>query len=96
MIELTTPIVTVTQTLLEPQIQIIGSSATSDRRMIVSIAVVDENGKQISSLAKEYSGAEFNDAYDLYVSDKALIEKVLTDLQIDIDLTELPDNLINA
>lgn len=95
MIELTEKIVVGKQFLQDPQILIDGSSFDKTRRMTISIPVVNEEGQRVKVLTKEYSGAEFNEVYGLYTSDKSLLEKVLTDIEVEADISNLSDDLTN-
>jgi len=83
------------QFLQEPQILIDGNSEEGTRRIVITIPVVDESHQRIRTIVKEYSGKEFNEVYSLFVSDKALLEKVLLDMDVEVDISNLSDDLIN-
>lgn len=83
------------QYIQEPEIIISGNSISGTRSMVINIPVVDETGRRLNVLSREYIGGKFNEVYSIYISDKALITKVLNDLNIEADISGLSDDLTN-
>lgn len=84
------------QILQEPQVHITGNSSNNSRTMTVSILVLDESGNEIDKIVKQYTGQDFNDAYAIYATDKALIDYVLAESEYSGSNTDtIPENLEN-
>lgn len=83
------------QIFKEPEIHITGDSMNGSRQMTVVYPVENENGDRIDTISKTYTGQEFNEAYEAYHSDKGLSEKVLADLEVEADTSDLADDFIN-
>lgn len=83
------------QFLQEPEVLIDGESELGTRRLLVRIPVLNESKERIKIITKEYTGEEFNEVYALFISDKALLERVLLDMELDVDISNLSDDLIN-
>lgn len=78
-----------------PQIRVGGGNGNEERYLEILIPRVTKEGKIADSLHKVYFGSEFNSAYADFSTDKSLIERVLSDLGIELDLSEVEDDILN-
>jgi hypothetical protein len=78
-----------------PQIRVGGGNGDEQRYLEVVIPILREDGVMADSLHKVYFGDEFNEAYAAFTTDKALIERVLSDLGMELDLSSVEDDILN-
>lgn len=78
-----------------PTYLIDGDPKSGNRRIAVTIPVLDESGTRISAVYKEYSGDDFADVWSSFDTDESIMSRVLSDMDIDADISSIDGDITN-
>ncbi len=83
------------QYLGTPTYLIDGDPYHGNRRLLVTIPVVDEAGNRLSVICKEYGGADFAEVWASFDTDAAMLSRVLADVGVDANISSIDGDITN-